>query len=344
MRLTIVNEALTRGGQEQYVILLVKRLVREGVLNSFSFEGGPATLAAELPKSVLSAAASDFPHVRLLNGNRALYMSLRRWRGSDLLVYVQHSSIDDQQAGALKQFIRRILLRLLLRRMDVVIRVSKACLPDRYAPGKIFTVPNGVDLACFPCREAWRDAANPAPLRLLMVGALTANKNQRLAIQALAALPDADLTLVGDGPERHALEAFAQRLGVSGRVRWMGQQPDTGPFYREADVCLLLSQHEAAPFVVLESMASGTPVVATPVGGVPEVIVHGDNGVLLDDADAAGLVKVLRGLAQAPEKLAALGQAARRRIEARYTVDHMAEGFLTLVNDAVQRQRMERRA
>lgn len=343
MRLRVFNFSEVYGGQEVYLWTLLNRLSTRGSIRCLTFAGGPPSLARTLYSGIVpndSSAQGRTCEAWLINGNRALYREAWRRRGREVRIYVQHSSIDDLQDGVLKQVIRRVLLLLLLKKIDAVIRVSEACLPDGYAPGKVFTVPNGIDLARFPCRARWRSGPGQAPLRLLMVGALTANKNQRLGIEALAALPNAELTLVGDGRERGALEALARSLGVSERVHWMGQQADPAPFYREADICLLLSQHEAAPFVLLESMASGTPVVAVRVGGVPEVVIDGQNGILLTDTRATTLVTVLQGLAQEPERLSELGRAARRHIESRYTVDHMVHGFLEVVDEALRRRRV----
>lgn len=343
MRLTYCNESQTFGGQEVYLLQVNEWIRKQSLLTCADFRGGPPALREPLTWSDMGQKTC--PAIRalvLLNGNRALYEHAWRLPSGAVSVYVQHSSIDDAQAGWLRPLIRRYLLRWMLRRVDAVIRVSQACLPDTYAPGKIHTVPNGVDLGRFPCRTTWRSAQDRTPLQLLMVGALTPNKNQRLAIEALVGLPNAVLTLVGDGPEREALESLAQRLGVTERVRWMGQQADPGPFYRQADVCLLLSQHEAAPFVLLESMSSGTPVVATPVGGVPEVLIDGQHGALLAEARADVLISVLRQLTSDPGRLHRLGLAAREHIEAHYTVDHMVRGFWTVVQEAIQRKQAEK--
>lgn len=344
MKVTYCNESQTFGGQEVYLLQINEWIRKQSLLTCSDFRGGPLALRDPLTWSGMGQKTSPANRRAfvVLNGNRALYEHAWRLPSGAVSVYVQHSSIDDAQAGWLRPLIRRHLLRWLLRRVDAVIRVSQACLPDAYAPGKIHTVPNGVDLERFPCRTTWRSAQDRTPFRVLMVGALTPNKNQRLAIEALVGLPDAVLTLVGDGPEREALESLARRLGVSERVRWMGQQADPSPFYREADVCLLLSQHEAAPFVLLESMASGTPVVATPVGGVPEVLMDGQHGVLLADARADVLISVLRQLTSDPGRVRELGLAARDHIEAHYTVDHMVRGFWAVVQEAMQRKQAER--
>lgn len=338
MRLQVFNFSDVYGGQEAYLCALLGWLQERSAVHSLTFVGGPPALKHLLPAvgvTAVDARTEQGAEVWLFNGNRALYRQALCRRGRVVRVYVQHSSIDDRQAGLLKPLIRRLLLRLLLTRVDAVIRVSKACLPDKFAPGKIHTVPNGVDVTRFPCRLHWRDASDPGPLKLLMVGALTENKNQRMAICLLVSCPSATLTLLGDGPERMSLQAEAQQLGVAHRVRWMGVQADPSPFYREADLCLLLSRHEAAPFVLLEAMASGTPVVATAVGGIPEVLTDGVNGRLLPAATVESLREVVSSFMQEPASFRRLGSAARQTVERQYTVQHMSAGFMNVVRAAM---------
>lgn len=336
MSLLILNKSNNFGGQEQYLVRLASRLVEGRECPSACFVGGPESLGQALSTlGVQSCKSARRAEVVVLNGNRALYEY--GWRTSAnqaIKVYVQHSSVQDAQAGHFRRLVRKVLLKLLLKRVDAVIRVSQACLPDDFAPGKVWTVPNGVDLAQFPLRPTWRKPGDTSPWRLLMVGALTPNKNQRLAIALLAAWPDAELTLVGDGEEGPALRTLAAQLGVAERVHWMGWQSDTGRFYRESDVCLLLSQHEAAPFVLLEAMACGTPVVAARVGGVPEVLLDGETGALLPERSVDALVSVLDRWRAHPQELERLGRQARARIAQGFTVEHMVRGFLDVVAQA----------
>lgn len=277
--------------------------------------------------------------VRLLNGNRALYEAF--WKsGGQTRIYVQHSSSEDAQAGQFKRLIRQVILRLALRRVDAVIRVCDAALPAHWRPGRVFTVHNGVDLSEFPCRDTWRTDAQ-TPFTLLMVGAVNANKGQRLAIEALQHLPGVRLVIVGDGEERPALQALARCLGVAGQVQWAGQQADTSAYYRQADAFLMLSRFEAMPFVVLEAMASGTPVVACAVGGVPEAVEHGRNGVLLPERTSAALVAQVRSLMADPKQARSLGREARCTVESRFTSEHMVQGFLDVVREVRRRKGLE---
>jgi len=334
--LLTVNYSDCYGGQERYIELLAGGLAFRGW--RLRFVGGPEQLLCNFEGTVHSkgecSSASD---VVLLNGNRALYRGAMTFFNSDMLLYVQHSSFSDRQGGRIKRVVRSILMRLALRRVDGVIRVCESALPNSvFRTGAVVTVHNGVNLAEFPCKTDW--IARSTRLRLLMVGAVNPNKNQEMAIEALVDLPGAELTVVGDGPALERLKAQAAELGVADRVIWAGRHEDTAHFYRNADVYLMLSRFEAMPFVVLESMASGTPVVAVRVGGVPEVITDGVDGVLLRDNRVATLVAALKGIAATPQRLREMGCNARSTVEKRFTAEHMVEGFLRVVDEVRRRK------
>jgi teichuronic acid biosynthesis glycosyltransferase TuaC len=127
---------------------------------------------------------------------------------------------------------------------------------------------------------------------LLSVGHLIADKGHQLAIEALTGLPQANLIVIGDGPLRAELVALAARLGVASRVRWVGTiaQPELAKYYLAADVTVLASTSEGMANVLLESLACGTPVIATDVGGNAEVVSSAAVGALLKERSAAAIV------------------------------------------------------
>jgi glycosyltransferase involved in cell wall biosynthesis len=140
-------------------------------------------------------------------------------------------------------------------------------------------------------REALRAAHGMTGITLAFAGRLTAQKDLRLALDVIAAVPDVSLVLLGDGPERAALESYAAQRGLGDRVRFLGggSRDDVLGLFRAADASLLSSAWENFPHTVVEALAVGTPVIATAVGGVPEIVRDGENGLLVAPHDVAAL-------------------------------------------------------
>lgn len=320
---SVFNFSAAFGGQERYIESLADEFERRQL--SLSFTGGAGRLLKI--RQCSPTVRQDTYSVELLNGNRSLY--LRAWRKSnaDIRVYVQHSLVQDAQGNPAKQWVRKVLLRLLLTRMDIVLRVCEGALPERYAPGKIRTVYNGVSLPDLP-------STPPVgrPFTLLMVGAVNENKNQRLALQLLEQESDLRLLVVGDGPERAVLEQWAHSHGVNARVHWAGFVDDPSPFYLQSDALLMLSAYEAFPYVVLEAMAHAIPVVGTRVGGVPEAITHEQDGLLLPSRDLASLSAAVLRLRDQPQLRAQIGQRARQTVAERFTVEKMTDHLLDVIS------------
>jgi teichuronic acid biosynthesis glycosyltransferase TuaC len=174
---------------------------------------------------------------------------------------------------------------------------------------RLHVMRNGVDLQRFrPLPQAQTREAlglEGAPI-LLSVGHLVALKGQRFLIEALAMLlpahPQARLVIVGEGPERSNLLALATRLGVADRVTLTGALPNAEllRWYSAADVLLLASSREGWANVLLEAMACGTPVVATAVGGSPEVVSAAVAGLLVEQASGEIFAAAIRQLLSAP--------------------------------------------
>jgi glycosyltransferase involved in cell wall biosynthesis len=159
---------------------------------------------------------------------------------------------------------------------------------------------NGVDLARFrpSNREVQRRVFGLTRQTLLAVGNLVPKKNHRLMIEALANLPGIDLVIVGEGPERSAIEALTLDRGLADRVRLLGHMPqDRLPdIYSAADLLLLPSLREGWPNVLLESMACGTPVVVSNFPSVADIVAAPEAGRILGDTTAEGLATTVRDL------------------------------------------------
>lgn len=225
-------------------------------------------------------------------------------------------------------------IRRAIAEADALIAVS-AALKDGLvalgaAPEKVTVLRNGVDLAAF--RPVADRAAARAELgldgpTLLSVGHLIERKRVHLTIEALTHLPDHRLVLVGDGPERAALAGLAARLGVADRVRFAGTKPhaELPRWYTAADVMVLASSREGWANVLLESMACGTPVVATDAWGSREAVAAPEAGIVVDQASPAALAEAVRRLAAAPP-----GRAATRAYAERFSWDATTAGQLAL--------------
>jgi teichuronic acid biosynthesis glycosyltransferase TuaC len=175
------------------------------------------------------------------------------------------------------------------------------------AASKITVLRNGVDLDLFrPLeRTAVRAQLGLRGRTLLCVGNLLRSKGQDIAIEALARLPDTELVVVGEGPDRRVFEVLARSLDVATRVRFVGGLPpeDLVRYYTAADALLLPSEREGWPNVLLESLACGTPVVASRVGGAVEIVRSEVAGALVAQRSAAAFADALQRLfAHPPER------------------------------------------
>ncbi|MBW4092199.1 MAG: glycosyltransferase family 4 protein [Proteobacteria bacterium] len=194
---------------------------------------------------------------------------------------------------------------------------------------KVTVLRNGVDLALFrppQDRAAARAALGLAGPTLISVGHLIERKGHDLVIAALASLPDWSLLIVGEGPERAKLEALAAHPGLAGRVRLLGGRPhgELPALYGAADVLVLASSREGWANVLLESMACGTPVVASDIWGNPEVVQRPEAGRIVPRAAAAIAAGVADLAAAAPAR------AATRAYAEEFSWDATTEGQLAL--------------
>jgi glycosyltransferase involved in cell wall biosynthesis len=166
--------------------------------------------------------------------------------------------------------------------------------------GRIEVLRNGVDLQLFrPVdREYWRRRLGFRRTTLLSVGNLMPLKGHDLAIRALRLLPEVDLVIIGNGPERAALGNLALESGMSDRVTLAGSmsQEELRHYYGAADALVLASSREGWANVLLESMACGTPVVASNVGGTPEVVAAPEAGVMMAERTPEALADAVRRL------------------------------------------------
>ena len=163
------------------------------------------------------------------------------------------------------------------------------------------------------------------------IGRLNPQKNFLLFLEVAARLrqrySDAAFVLAGKGPERRVLEARAASLGLRDAVRFVGLVPDMTKLYPAIDLLLMPSLFEGLPLALLEAMASEIPAVASAVDGIAEILENGKDGVLVESGDDEGFATAVLGLLGDGEKAAAIGRAARRKVEARFSCDVMARAI-----------------
>jgi glycosyltransferase involved in cell wall biosynthesis len=173
----------------------------------------------------------------------------------------------------------------------------------------------------------------------LALGRLDRLKGIDVLLEAWRALaerhPSAVLLLAGDGPERASLERWAQGRGLRS-VRFLGQRSDVRSLLWAADVLAMPSRQEAMPMAALEALACGVPVVGSRVGGIPEIVRDGENGILVPAEDAGALARALDGLLSDPARRNTLSDAAGRLI-APYGLDVFAERLEARYRDLVAR-------
>lgn len=205
-------------------------------------------------------------------------------------------------------------------------------------PESITPLRNGVDLERFSLldKDTARATLGFQGFTLLSVGNLNEHKGHHLAIEALTTLPDASLVIAGSGPDHAKLESLAARLGLSHRVRLAGPVPQEQlrTYYNAADLMILASSREGWANVLLESMACGTPVVATSVCGTPEVVSAPAAGRLMHERSASALVDAVRQLREnRPER------AATRRYAEGFSWDATTQGQLDLFSNILAGRR-----
>ena len=196
-------------------------------------------------------------------------------------------------------------------------------------PDKVTVLRNGVDTALFrPVdRDKTRAALGLVRPTLISVGLLIDRKGHHRVIEAMTQLPEMDLIIVGEGPERSRLSALIERLGLTNRVRLLGARPhaELPMLYGAADALVLASSREGWANVLLESMACGTPVVASNIWGNPEVVQAPEAGVIAQENTQDGIASAVRSLfAHRPER------AMTRAYAERFSWDETTAGQIAL--------------
>ncbi len=266
------------------------------------------------------------------------------------VVFTEHGRLSDAPPSAKRRIANLVLGRLPARIYAVSRHLRRHMVAEGFPPHRVGVVYNGIDVGPPPAPEDRAEARRLLSVpgdRFLVgtVGRLDPVKDLAMLIAAVAALrrdvPAAELVVVGDGPERERLAEAARAAGVAGAVRFTGHRGDVRRLLPALDIYANSSTHEGVSLTILEAMAAGLPVVATAVGGNPEVVRDGETGVLVPARAPDALARAARDLAAAPAARRALGEAGRRRVETAFTIDRMVADYVRAYGLAGDRARGE---
>ncbi|MCR8549096.1 glycosyltransferase family 4 protein [Salipiger sp. P9] len=278
--------------------VLADRLASEGVQHLHNH-----IAKASCTVAMLASALSDIPYSFTIHG-------------PDIFFEPQHWRIDEKAARA--RFVACI---------SDYCRSQLMCFAAPAYWDKLHVIHCGID----------PDRYSPAPhdgQHLLFVGRLAGVKGVPILLDAVAALkerhPGLRLTLIGDGPERAALEARAAGLGDTVTFLGYRSQAEVAEALARTDVFVLPSFAEGVPVVLMEAMAAGVPVVTTQIAGIPELVTPWESGVLVPPGDAEALTAALDQLLSDPGQRRAMGAAGRAMVEAEYSIHSEAARLSSL--------------
>ena len=277
-----------------------------------------------------------------------------KWAGVPIIVHTVHGFAFHDREPAWRQILFRNLERLASRWCDKMVFISQPlidwALRDRITRReKILKIYSGIELDHFKpvpdgekkaLKEAW-GISEEAPV-VGMVSKLWEGKGHTTLIHAFEGLkqeiPEAVLVIVGEGYLRDQLSDLVDRLGLKGSVLFTGFQMDVRRIIATFDVAVLPSFFEGMGRVLLEAMAMGKPLVASSVGGIPDLVHHGKNGLLVTPGSVSelksGLLTLIRNKALAKE----MGKEGRKRISEEFSAGRMAQSIEKLYRELLQRK------
>ncbi|OGF16935.1 MAG: hypothetical protein A2W00_10885 [Candidatus Eisenbacteria bacterium RBG_16_71_46] len=286
---------------------------------------------------------------RLLHVHHVWPAADRYLTGLAELAAIPHLVITEHIEGRSHSPAQRALKRRELARADAVTAVCGAVADSLVRDygvdrARLRVVGNGADLPDAAESEAarlLRVELGAGPQRPLWVCAarLEEQKGHAVLLDALADLArrgqDFRMALAGEGARRAALEARAAELGLDGRVRFLGQVDEIGPLLACADAIVMPSLWEGLPLTLLEALVRARPLVASAVGGIPEVVTHGESGWLVPAGDPVAIADALETLHRRPDLALQLGREGARRVREDYTWPRVVERFEAVYDEVL---------
>jgi glycosyltransferase involved in cell wall biosynthesis len=239
-------------------------------------------------------------------------------------------------AGVSGAFLYRTLERLAAGWCHTIVALSRSEKEAGLASGvgrpeQYRVILNGIDL------EQFARPREPVPGRVVGLGRLAPQKRPDLAVRAMSEVrarhPHAVLQLAGDGPARREIEQLVADLSLDRAVRLVGRHANVPELLSEATCLVLTSDYESCPYTVMEAMAAGVPVVATSVGGVPELVEDGVSGLLVPPGRPEPIAAAISELLADPELARRLGNAGQVRAREKFSVQRMVDETLALYDE-----------
>jgi len=263
-----------------------------------------------------------------------VYSCVARLRRPTPVVFTEHGRLSDAGPSPKRRLANRVLGRFPARMFAVSGELADYLATEGFARRRIGLIYNGIEPG--PRENTGARARRRAELGVSAetfvigtVARLDPVKDLGTLVRAAAIIKRSRpvvLAIVGDGTERAALEAVAAELGIADAVRFLGRRDDARDWLWACDAYANCSISEGVSLTILEAMAAGLPVVATRVGGTPEVV-NEACGRLVPSRDPAALAAALTSLAENPSLGAALGRSARQRLDAEFTLDRMVRAY-----------------
>jgi glycosyltransferase involved in cell wall biosynthesis len=271
-----------------------------------------------------------------------LYGYLAAWRRHKPVVATSHNWVGGTAALGIYNHLDRMALKRFSALAAVSDAVAQRLLDSGVHPGKIRTIANGIDVQAFENREPLQSLRFDRAKVIGMVARLDLQKGFEYLLRAIQALRSSfdglKVVIVGEGPDRAAIENMVEEYGLQSNVILAGQQTDMAGAYAAMDIFVLPSLNEGLPMTILEAMAASRPVIATRVGAIPTVIKDGENGLLVDARDTDGLRNAIASLLSDPDRCRRLGDQAHGWVSANFTSEAMALKYRQMYEEVLGSQ------
>ncbi|HXF80991.1 MAG TPA: glycosyltransferase family 4 protein [Usitatibacter sp.] len=304
-------------------------------------ESAPGRLLRLLASPFLLAAAIVFRHASIVHINTSMnpraywrdlaYLFVSRALGARVVYQVHGGKLPERFFAGNRILTAFLRWTLGLPDRIVVLAQCELAAYRRFVPAQdVMVLPNGIDVrpfATLPTVQSSRDL----PLRLVYIGRIAREKGLYETLQGMRLAHelgvDTRIAIAGAGAEEPRLRRYAQALGIASKVCFVGPVfgADKVRLLAGADAMVLASYSEGLPYALLESMAAGVPVIATPVGAIPDVVSDGIHGFIVPSRDGKAIAEALAVLAGDRERLSWMSRACRRRIRAAFAIERLAQ-------------------